>query len=170
MWYCIACAIAFIVAGEKSKFTNTKYIASLTLGYVCKRVWNDDVPTKELGWFWWVIQPLFFGSVGASLVFKQLTGEIIGYSVICIVVALMVRLFIVILMTSYPKNRFTWKERAFTAFSWLPKATVQAANASVILLAAQSAKNEEMTKYGVIIQTAAIFSIVICAPIGAVLI
>ena len=70
MIYSIACAVGFIVAGEKSKFTNTKYIASLTFGYVTKRAWNNDVPTKELGLFWWFIQPLFFGTVGAALVFK----------------------------------------------------------------------------------------------------
>jgi hypothetical protein len=68
MWYCVACAIAFIIAGEKSKFTNTKYLASLTLGYVCNRVWGEAKPTHELAMFWWCVQPLFFGTVGAALV------------------------------------------------------------------------------------------------------
>ena len=84
--------------------------------------------------------------------------------------ALIVRLITVVAISSVPSSRFTWKERAFTAFAWLPKATVQAANASVILLAAQSAKNEQMIRFGIIIQTTAILSIVICAPIGAILI
>ena len=56
------------------------------------------------------------------------------------------------------------------AFSWLPKATVQAALSGVIFTDAKAQKNSEMQHYGNIIQTVSIFSIVICAPIGAVLI
>ncbi len=56
------------------------------------------------------------------------------------------------------------------AFAWLPKATVQAALSGVILTDAKAAKNDEVIYYGNVIQTIAIFSIVICAPIGAVLI
>ena len=171
MWYCIGLAIAYINLGTTySSFSDTKYIASLTTGYVCSRVWGDAKPTKELGYFWWFIQPLFFGCVGAALVFKQLTGQTIGYAIVCILCGIIVRIATVVIMTSIPGDRFTSKERAFTAFAWLPKATVQAAQASVILVAATSAKNDQMIEYGIIIQTTAIFSIVICAPIGAVLI
>lgn len=91
----MACAIGFVVAGEKSTFTNSKYIAGLSLGYTCYRVWGEDKPTKETGWFWWAIQPIFFGSVGAALVFKTIRNSDIGYGVICIIVGLIVRLIVV---------------------------------------------------------------------------
>lgn len=62
------------------------------------------------------------------------------------------------------------KERAFMACAWFPKATVQAALSGVILGDAIRQGNEEVQEYGNIIQTVSIFSIVVCAPIGAVLI
>jgi solute carrier family 9B (sodium/hydrogen exchanger), member 1/2 len=170
MWYCIACAIGFIIAGEKSTYSNSKYMASLTLGYVCGRIWGDKKPDSELATFWWIIQPLFFGTVGATLVFKLITPSQVAHSVACIIGALAVRIATTILITSFPSGKYLLKERAFIAFAWLPKATVQAALASVILISAKSAKNQKMIEYGNIIQTTAIFSILICAPIGAVLI
>ena len=67
MWYCIACAVFFIVLGEETELTNMKYIASLTLGYVCSRVWGEDKPKQQLGTFWWLIHPLVFRDSGFSL-------------------------------------------------------------------------------------------------------
>lgn len=83
-------------------------------------------------------------------------------------IAIVFRITAVIIMTSIPSDRFTWKERIFTAIAWLPKATVQAAQASVVLLAATKAGNDEMFRYGVIIQTTAIISIVLGAPSGSI--
>ncbi|CDW89456.1 mitochondrial sodium hydrogen exchanger nha2 [Stylonychia lemnae] len=170
MWYCIACAIAFVIAGEQSKWTNSKYIASLTFGYCSYRVWGEDKPTRELGWFWWFITPLFFGSVGAALLFKTIRNSDIGYGVICIICGLIIRLIVVIILAQFPRGQLNNREKAFMAFAWLPKATVQAALSAVILNDAKKQKNVEMEHYGNIIQTVSIFSIVICAPIGAVLI
>jgi hypothetical protein len=41
MWYCIFCAIFFVVAGEEAGFANSKFIASLTFGYSSYRVWGE---------------------------------------------------------------------------------------------------------------------------------
>lgn len=54
MWYCIGCDIGFVLVGEQTKHSNSKYIASLAFGYTCYRVWGEDRPTKEIGWFWWL--------------------------------------------------------------------------------------------------------------------
>lgn len=168
--FCLACAIGFVIAGEKSTFTNSKYIAGLTFGYVCYRVWGEDKPTKETAWIWWTITPIFFGCVGAALVFKQIRNSDIGYGVICIVVGLIVRLIVVQFIAYFPRGALNLKERVFMAYAWLPKATVQAALSSVILTDAKSHKNKEMEEFGNIIQTVSIFSIILCAPVGAVLI
>lgn len=53
---------------------------------------------------------------------------------------------------------------------WVPKATAQAVLGSIILKSAIKIDDPEYIRYGQIIQTTAIFSIVICAPIGAILI
>jgi hypothetical protein len=55
MCYCIGCAIGFVLVGEATHFANSKYIASLTFGYVSYWMWGEDKPSKELGWFWWFI-------------------------------------------------------------------------------------------------------------------
>ena len=151
MWYCIACAIGFVIAGEKSTFTNAKYIAGLSFGYTSYRVWGEVKPTKEIGWFWWLIQPIFFGSVGAALVFKQIRNSDIGYGFVCIICGLIIRLLVVSIISAFPRGKYTVKERAFMAFSWLPKATVQAALSAVIFTDAKSNKNAEMEEYGNII-------------------
>ena len=98
MWYCIGCAILFVNAGEESKWTNSKYIASLTFGYCSYRIWGEDKPSKELGWFWWFITPIFFGSVGAALLFKTIRNSDIGYGIICIVCGVIIRIIVVIIL------------------------------------------------------------------------
>lgn len=56
------------------------------------------------------------------------------------------------------------------AIVWLPKATVQAVLSGLFLKEAKRLHNEEYMEYGGIIQTTAIFSIVIAAPLGSILI
>jgi hypothetical protein len=65
--YCMIVGIAFIVASEKSGFKNAKYIACLTFGYVCFRVWDEQKPAKEIASCWFYIQPFLFGTIGAAL-------------------------------------------------------------------------------------------------------
>jgi len=55
MWYCIFCAILFVVGGEEAGYANAKFIASLTFGYSSYRVWGELKPHKEIGIAWWFI-------------------------------------------------------------------------------------------------------------------
>jgi NhaP-type Na+/H+ or K+/H+ antiporter len=168
--YCLAIAIAFVIAGEKSKYKDTKYIGSLTFGYVAYRVWGEHKPTKELSWAWWAVQCIFFGCVGAALLFSQIRNSDLGYGFVCIICGVTVRLCAVMVLSHWPRHFYTIKERAFMACAWFPKATVQAALCGVILTDAKAQGNKEVQFYGNIIQTVSIFSIIICAPIGAFLI
>ena len=43
--YSIIVAIGLIIASELSTFTNAKFIACLSFGYTCFRVWGDKKPT-----------------------------------------------------------------------------------------------------------------------------
>lgn len=67
------------------------------------------------------------------------------------------------------------KERLVIVCSWIPKATVQAAIGSVVLdkareeIEANSPDREDYEDYGNFFLTAAVISIVLTAPIGAVL-
>ena len=97
--YCIGCAILFVLVGEDIKYTNSKYLASLTFGYVSYRMWGEDKPTSELGWVWFFITPIFFGSVGASLVLNKIKSFYLGYGAVCIFAGLFVRIIAVLLIS-----------------------------------------------------------------------
>jgi hypothetical protein len=67
-------------------------------------------------------------------------------------------------------NRFSLKERFFVAMCWIPKATVQATISGLFLTQAKTTKNATYIQYGEDIQTIAIIAIMLCAPIGSILI
>lgn len=70
-----------------------------------------------------------------------------------------------------PGGRFLVKERAFIAFSWIPKATVQAAIGGLALRKAKEENlSQEYIDWGLAILTTAVFAIVISAPAGAIMI
>jgi len=72
------------------------------------------------------------------------------------------------------EKKYTNKERAFMAFAWIPKATVQAALGGLALKEAakisDDAAREEYEEYGNAMLTTAVFAIVITAPLGAIMI
>lgn len=79
--------------------------------------------------------------------------------------------FIAAFLLSY-SVKYTIRERIFMSISWIPKATVPATLAGVIFTEACALGDnyKDYQQFGLIIQTTAILSIVICAPIGSFLI
>ena len=82
--YCIVISLAFVFALGFTNYTNSKFFASLFFGYVCNRFWNGKLPMKELGYVWISMQPIIFGTVGATLVFSELNTSDVGYSLLMI--------------------------------------------------------------------------------------
>ena len=78
----------------------------------------------------------------------------------------------VVIVVTYSK-KYTIKERILMAITWLGKATVQAALSGIFLTSVNAFPDNPLyavyKAYGIIIQTTAIISILICAPIGAIL-
>ena len=56
------------------------------------------------------------------------------------------------------------------AICWLPKATVQAVLSGMFLKEAKNRDLPEFITYGEFIQSTCVISIIICAPLGAILI
>ena len=83
------------------------------------------------------------GAIIVGLVFIALIFRSLG--VICCVIA----------------TKFTWKEKLFIVISYLPKATVQASIGAIAL--------SEGLACGTLVLTAAVVSILITAPLGAIL-
>lgn len=168
--YCLIMSIAFIVASELSTFKNAKYIACLTFGYVCFRMWGDHKPSKQIADCWFYIQPFLFGTIGAALLFSQLRAADVGRSFVCIIVGQIMR-FVGAFMTS-TGGKYTIRERIFIALSWIPKSTVPATLASVVYTDSKAlgADYLEYQQWGLNIQTTTILSIIVCEPIGSFLI
>ena len=115
---------------------------------------------KTYNGLWQVFEILLFTLVGiATNVYYAFSKEgliIIGLVLIALIFR-SIGVFICLIAT-----KFTWKEKVFTIISYLPKATVQASIGAIALT--------EGLACGTLILTAAVVSILITAPLGAILI
>lgn len=126
-----------------------------------------------IGVYWrWVAQPLLFGIIGTMMNFRK-EGFVFSYipkALAIIAVGLAIRM---------PTTFFcmagaglTLKERLFVAFAWTPKATVQAALGALPLNSIIEVYGPDSPDvvYGDMILTTSIFAILVCAPLGVLLI
>jgi len=114
-------------------------------------------------------QPFLFGTVGAAVLFDKIEPSIIGRSFGTILIGVTAR-WIGTFMAAFEK-KYTYRERAFMAFAWIPKATVQAALGGVMLMRAQAdGLTDDYLEWGQAMLTTAVFSICITAPLGAIFI
>lgn len=114
--------------------------------------------SEKFGKLWLAAEVILFVMVGAAVDIRYtLTAG--PAAVAMIFLALAIRSVGVFLCMTGTK--LTWRERLFCIFSYLPKATVQAAIGSVPLAAGLSCGN--------IILSVAVLAIVITAPLGAFL-
>ncbi len=68
--------------------------------------------------------------------------------------------------------KLNYRERLFCALAWIPKATVQAALAPLVVSKIQDGgiETEDLKSHGKIVVTLAVLAILITAPLGSVLI
>ena len=161
-------AIAAPIVAELVHFPESKFIFIIFYGYTCYRVWGEDKPEHELALFWMFCQPFLFGTVGAAVLFSNIEPSLIGKSFGVIVIGVAARWIFTFLAGCGKK--FNNKERAFMAFAWIPKATVQAALGGVCLAEAKKRNIPLYEDYGVKILTTAVFAICLTAPLGAIMI
>lgn len=162
----IMLALSFLlVAGEeilKGKVPVSGLIAVVAMAVVIHEKMPENVSSRlseKFGKLWIGAEIFLFVLVGAAVDIHY-TMEAGGAAVALIFMALMFRSFGVAL--SLAGTHLDLKERLFCIFSYLPKATVQAAIGSVPLQAGLSSGN--------VILSVAVLSILITAPIGALLI
>ncbi|KPP72030.1 hypothetical protein Z043_109010, partial [Scleropages formosus] len=126
-------------------------------------------PVEDVvGRTWDVFQPLLFGLIGTEITISSLNPLTVGLGMAALSIALTVRVlftFIVVLFAG-----FSFKEKIFIALAWVPKATVQAAIGSTALDMARKRQNAEFEGYGMDVLTVAVLSILVTAPVGALLI
>jgi solute carrier family 9B (sodium/hydrogen exchanger), member 1/2 len=162
-----------VTAVELSGFSQALYICVLFHGYALNLFWNKDKPDKLLAKIWKYISPFLFGTIGAAIKISKLKPGVIPKAFTIILIGLIARLLVTYLWVW--QKKYTIKERIVIVCSWIPKATVQAAIGSVVLdktrkeIEANSPDREDYEDYGNFFLTTAVMSILLTAPIGAVL-
>lgn len=154
-----------LVAGEallKGKVPVSGLIAVVAMAVVIHEKMPEYVSSRlseKFGKLWIGAEIFLFVLVGAAVDIHY-TMEAGGAAVALILMALIFRSFGVAL--SLAGTHLDFKERLFCIFAYLPKATVQAAIGSVPLQAGLASGN--------VILSVAVLSILITAPMGALLI
>ena len=162
----IILAISFLlVAMEnilKDKIAFSSLLAVIAMSCVFKIKANDEVSSRlseKFGKLWIFAEVLLFVLVGAEVNIFYIRK--LGFtSIIMIFLALIIRSLGTLLSIS--TSNLNKKEKLFTVFSYMPKATVQAAIGAVPLA--------NWLSSGEIILSMAVLGIIITAPIGAIFI
>lgn len=162
----IILAISFLlVAMEnvlKDKIAFSSLLAVIAMSCIFKIKANDEVSSRlseKFGKLWIFAEVLLFVLVGAEVNILYITK--LGFTlIIMIFLALIIRSLGT--MISISGSNLNKKEKLFTVFSYMPKATVQAAIGAVPLANGLSS--------GEIILSMAVLGILITAPIGAIFI
>ncbi|KNC22346.1 hypothetical protein FF38_02922 [Lucilia cuprina] len=136
----------------------------------CKQGWEveDNPVATAFEIFWMIFEPILFGITGATIKISELDPDIVSVGIGCIAIGAVLR----ILCTAGIAfgDKLNMKEKFFVALSWMSKATVQAALGPVAMkhLAADAPETDK--HYAYVVQTIAVLSIVLTAPLGAILI
>ena len=118
----------------------------------------------NIGLLWtWLAQPLLFGAIGTELNFHRMAPAVAGRALLVVGVGLLVRIPAAYVAVHFD-DRLKFREKAFVALAWLPKATVQAA------LASGPAEVVDDRRRGEAILTTAVLAILATAPLGSLFI
>ncbi|EDW78011.2 uncharacterized protein Dwil_GK24783, isoform A [Drosophila willistoni] len=136
----------------------------------CKDGWDveDNPVSTAFEIFWMIFEPILFGITGATIKIRELDSHTVSIGAACIFTGSILR----ILTTAGIAfgDRLNVKEKFFVGLSWMAKATVQAALGPVALKHLDENSTDEERNYAAIVQTICVFSIVLTAPLGAILI
>ncbi|OXA43479.1 Mitochondrial sodium/hydrogen exchanger 9B2 [Folsomia candida] len=149
----------------------TAFIASF--GWRSQPHWKKSMKAIEswLSLLWTLCVPLLFGTIGREIDFhgSGFGGVRVAKILGVIAVSLVIRCCTAFLIAGMPGLNV--RERLFCALAWIPKATVQAALAPLVVSKIQSKPDNEAFKpHGEIVVTLAVLAILLTAPLGSVLI
>ena len=164
----ILCISVFSVFGMNwFKFSGSGPLSVIVMSIVAMKGWGEDEQViKYIDLLWVIGEPLLFGLVGRDIDFSTITPDLVWKSLIIIFVALVFRMLAAYFAVSWAG--MTRKEKLFICFSWIPKATVQAAIGSYALgVAEEQGSGLVVMEYARTIVTVAVVVILVSAPLGA---
>jgi len=152
-------------------------LATIIMAFVAgiewrKEGWNSHNPvSKTFHRMWIILEPAVFALIGTEIEIKNINPKTLGLSILVLVIALAIRLFVNYRAVNGVK--FNAREKIFMAVAWIPKATV---HGPIFLDNVMKHHNhhwenpEDKQMYvemGNDILTMAVISILITAPLGA---
>ncbi|XP_055372212.1 sodium/hydrogen exchanger 9B2 isoform X2 [Condylostylus longicornis] len=146
------------------------FAAFISNYFWCKQGWEieDNPVSTAFEIFWMIFEPILFGITGTTVKINELEPELVYTGIGILSSGCILR----ILATAGIAfgDRLNVKEKFFVALSWMAKATVQAALGPAAMKHLKEDSPEEEKHYAKIVQTVAVLSIVLTAPLGAILI
>ena len=160
-------------------------LGSLFVGLVATNAWERGLPRfaslgpslvfspeieRIMNIIWtWIMEPMLFVTIGATLDFNTLDTGTIPRSVV--IVCCGVTLRTIVTYFTMAGFGYSWKEKLFYAIAWTPKATVQAALSAAPLALINELKvgapdYDQWVAWGNDILTTGIFAIIICGTLG----
>jgi NhaP-type Na+/H+ or K+/H+ antiporter len=148
------------------------YLATIIFASVAAKKWGpvkSDEVENRVNLFWIMLMPLLYGILGSGIDFDIVDSDIMWRAFVVMIVGAIVR--VPLSYISVIKADLNHKEKLFISIAWIPKATVQAALGGVILgIIDQKNLGTTYYKYGQSILAITLLSILITAPLGALLI
>ncbi|XP_064548895.1 sodium/hydrogen exchanger 9B2-like [Drosophila montana] len=138
--------------------------------YWCKDGWTIDDNPVGTGFeiFWMIFEPILFGVTGATIKLRELDPSLLYIGALCIFTGVVIRILVTAAIAI--GDRLNMREKFFVGLSWMAKATVQAALGPVALRHLGADATDEERNWAKTVQTICIFSILLTAPLGAILI
>ncbi|KAJ8729510.1 hypothetical protein PYW08_001091 [Mythimna loreyi] len=175
----LAGGLMMVLGSEEMGWGGAGPLAVIAFAFVACKNWTD------LGWelednpvatafeiFWMFFEPMLFAVTGAQVVIAELEPRLVlisgGILVACVI------LRTILTSACAVRSNLNMKEKIFVGLAWMAKATVQAALGPVALDEVRKMAGGEpdpvMIQYAETVITVCIMSIVITAPIGAIVI
>ncbi|KAL0273602.1 UNVERIFIED_CONTAM: hypothetical protein PYX00_006235 [Menopon gallinae] len=166
-----------VFGSEEIEFGGAGPLACVTLAFVSFLFWGrqgwdieDNPAATAFEIFWMIFEPILFGITGTEIKLDEMESGLVGIGVACLLTGISLRIIATVLVGYGTK--LNTKEKLFSALSWMAKATVQAALAPVALHSVRSLKpdNQEELEYAERILLICVLSIILTAPLGAIII
>ncbi|XP_055544236.1 sodium/hydrogen exchanger 9B2 isoform X5 [Wyeomyia smithii] len=165
-----------VFGSEKIHFEGAGPLAVVFAAFTASYFWcgdgwelEDNPVSTAFEIFWMIFEPILFGITGASIKISDLDPHLVSIGVGCIYAGIVIRIAVTAGIAF--GDKLNVKEKLFVAISWMSKATVQAALGPLPLKAVTSQhRAEEELHYAELVKNICILSIILSAPLGALLI
>ncbi|CAB3364808.1 Hypothetical predicted protein [Cloeon dipterum] len=120
------------------------------------------------GVLWQFFEPIVFGLVGAQIKIVELPLQMVGLAAACVSAPAIVRLITTLILLT--GSGFNVKEKVFISMAWMAKATIQAVLGPAVVDMVRDSDDLILHESADIVFNVCVTSILLTAPIGAILI